>query len=185
MRAFCRAVLAVTTLAFLSCQPVLNSTKDNMEKIKKKSPLSRSIDSSYYKDLTLTETDATTLKKPDVLYHSFGTYYQGESSITIDQATGSITLSGVNVALPGKQGTHSFKTKYVFDVYAASKHCLYIRQSNRADLIAYIDMDELQGNHVPDLLTCVPLYGYGASRIEVSPIMDGFIAMPSGTYWKK
>jgi len=30
---------------------------------------------------------------------------------------------------------------------------------------------------------CVPLYGFSRNRIEVSPIMSGYAAMPSGTYW--
>jgi hypothetical protein len=38
---------------------------------------------------------------------------------------------------------------------------------------------------MPDLAVCLPLYGYSRNRIEVSSVMDGYIVMPSGTYWKQ
>jgi hypothetical protein len=51
----------------------------------------------------------------------------------------------------------------------------------KAQLI--IDHEVMVNHAVPDLLVCVPLYGFSRNRIEVSPVMDGYIAMPSGTYW--
>jgi hypothetical protein len=46
-----------------------------------------------------------------------------------------------------------------------------------------MDYKTMINQAVPDLAVCLPLYGYSRNRIEVSPVMNGFIAMPSGTYW--
>lgn len=147
--------------------------------------LSRSIDSAKYIDLTMPSADANTISKEDLLYVSAGTYRLGEAYIAINANKGTVALFNPSATIPGRAGTVRFEAEFPFSVFPANKHCLYLRQANRNELVVKLDGIEYKGNDVPDLICCVPFYGYGGSRLEVSPIMNGNIAMPSGTYWDK
>jgi hypothetical protein len=141
------------------------------------------IDASKYVDFTINENNASMFKKDDLLYTSFGTFRNGTSYIKIDRKEGTIELSSDDAFYDGKEG-HQFFAKYQFDVSAANNDCLYIKEPGKKNGTAIINDYSFTGAAIPDLLVCIPLYGFGTSRIEVSSIMDGYIAMPSGTYWK-
>jgi hypothetical protein len=68
---------------------------------------------------------------------------------------------------------------------AASTDCLYLRKNPHTEGLVMIDGAMLRNDAIPDLAVCLPLYGYSRNRIEVSPVMDGYIVMPSGTYWRQ
>jgi hypothetical protein len=68
---------------------------------------------------------------------------------------------------------------------AASTDCLYIRHNKSLAGTLLIDGEEYRNEQIPDLSVCLPLYGFSKNRIEISPVMNGYIVMPSGTYWNQ
>jgi hypothetical protein len=142
------------------------------------------IDGAKYVDFTVKEHNAALYKKENVLYELNGTYRiaGGNSYITVDRIDGTVTLSSDDAWYEGKSGCNMY-ARFAFDVQAAGSDCLYIKMDakKRGNLI--IDAKSFTGKEIPDLLVCVPLYGFSRNRIEVSPIMNGYSAMPSGTYW--
>jgi len=142
------------------------------------------IDASKYIDFTAKNVYASKFTKQDVLYEINGTYKiaGGNSYITIDRREGTITLSSDD-AWKDDTGGHNMYAKYKFDVQAASEDCLYIKMNGKREAKLIMDYETFVNHEVPDLAVCLPLYGYSRNRIEVSPVMDGYIAMPSGTYW--
>ena len=143
-----------------------------------------SIDASKYTDFTAKNVYASKFTKQDVLYELNGTFKiaGGNSYITIDRREGTVTLSSDD-AWKDETGGHNMYAKYNFDVQAASEDCLYIKMSGKQEAQLIMDYETFVNQEVPGLAVCLPLYGYSRNRIEVSPIMDGYIAMPSGTYW--
>jgi len=144
------------------------------------------IDSAKYTDFTASENNAAKFTKQDVMYALNDTYSLrgGNSYITIDRKDGTITLSSDDAWYNG-EGGHNMYAKFTFDAQAANENCLYLRKDGRQGAQLIVDSDSFVNNAVPDLLVCLPLYGYSRNRIEVSPVMDGFILMPSGTYWAR
>jgi len=142
------------------------------------------IDAAKYVDFTVKENNASDFTKQDVMSELGGTYKiaGGNSFITIDRIDGTVTLSSDD-AWYKDAGSHNMYAKYVFDVQAANGDCLYIKMDKKKQAQFLIDSESMANQAVPDVAVCVPLYGYSRNRIEVSPVMNGFIAMPSGTYW--
>jgi len=142
------------------------------------------IDSSNYIDFTSKTVNAATFTKQDILYELNGTFRiaGGNSYITIDRSDGTATISSDEAWFNGSGG-HNMYAKYSFEVQAANEDCLYIKMGNKRQSQLIIDYDSMVNQEVPDLIVCIPLYGYSRNRIEVSPVMEGYIAMPSGTYW--
>jgi len=142
------------------------------------------IDGARYTDFTVRENNAVKFTKQDIMYDLNGTYRLkgGNSYITIDRKDGMVTLSSDD-AWYKDSGGHNMYAKYAFDVQAANSDCLYLKMDSKKKAQLIIDSETMVNQAVPDILVCVPLYGYSRNRIEVSPIMDGYIAMPSGTYW--
>jgi len=142
------------------------------------------IDASKYTDFTMHDTNASDFTKQDILYALNETYSikGGNSYITIDRKEGAITMSSDDAWYNG-EGGHNMYAKYAFDVKAANENCLYIKPDGNKNAQLIIDNESFINHAVSDLLVCLPLYGYSRNRIEVSPIMDGYILMPSGTYW--
>jgi hypothetical protein len=142
------------------------------------------IDAAQYVDFTAKTTNAAKFTKPDVLSAISGTYRiaGGNSFITIDRQEGTVTLSSDDAWYNGSAG-HNMYAKYVFDVQAANEDCLYLKLGTKRRAQFIMDYAAADSQAVPDLAVCLPLYGFSRNRIEVSPIMDGYIAMPSGTYW--
>jgi hypothetical protein len=141
------------------------------------------IDASKYVDFTVMENNAAMFKKDDLIYTSFGTFRNGNSYIKIDRKEGTVELSSDNAYYEEKEGQQFF-AKFQFGVQAANNDCLYIKQPGKKNGTAIVNDYAFNDAAIPDLLVCISLYGFGKNRIEVSSIMDGYIAMPSGTYWK-
>jgi len=176
------AVIAVT----VSCNNGLGSAGGMSSKSGEQHDRSQrtSIDASKYTDFTAKNVYASKFTKQDVLYELNGTFKiaGGNSYIAIDRREGTITLSSDDAWKDGAGG-HNMYAKYNFDVQAASEDCLYIKMNGKREAQLIMDFETFVNQEVPGLAVCLPLYGYSKNRIEVSPIMDGYIAMPSGTYW--
>jgi len=142
------------------------------------------LDAAKYVDFTVRENNAAQFTKLDVMNELNGTYKiaGGNSYITIDRMDGTVTLSSDDAWHNGTGG-HNMYARYVFDVQAANGDCLYIKMDKGKKAQFLLDGESMANQAVPDVAVCVPLYGYSRNRIEVSPVMNGFIAMPSGTYW--
>jgi len=144
------------------------------------------IDAGDYVDLTLEKNNARTISKADVLYKTFGTFKieGGNSVITVNRNEGTITMSSDDAFYDGRE-KRQFYAKFSFEVAAASADCLYMRIGKKDKATMIVDNLAFENQSVPDIAVCLPLYGFGSNRIEVSSVMNGFIAMPSGTYWKQ
>ena len=143
------------------------------------------IDASEYTDFTVAKNDAGKVKKEDLLYAlNNGTFKNGNSIIKIKSKEGAVEISSDSGRYNGKENCQVYGS-FSFDVMAASEDCLYLRKNPRVEGFVMIDGVMLRNDAMPDLAVCLPLYGYSRNRIEVSPVMDGYIVMPSGTYWKQ
>jgi hypothetical protein len=142
------------------------------------------MDAAKYVDFTARTINAAKYTKQDFLFEVSGTYRLagGNSFITVDRTEGIITLSSDDAWYNDSAG-HNMYARYIFDVQAANEDCLYVKISNKRRAYFIIDSTAADNQAIPDLAVCLPLYGFSRNRIEVSPIMDGYIAMPSGTYW--
>jgi len=142
------------------------------------------IDAAKYVDFTVRGNNAAQFTKQDLMSELGGAYKiaGGNSFITIDRMDGTVTLSSDDAWYKGAGG-HNMYAKYVFDVQAANGDCLYIKMDKKKKAQFIMDRESMTNQAVPDVVVCVPLYGYSRNRIEVSSVMNGFIAMPSGTYW--
>jgi hypothetical protein len=186
MKKLMMVVMAV--VAVMACNNGMNNSARGMSEKGENSRVDRSrrtvMDAAKYVDFTVAKNNAAKFTKQDLMFDLNGTYRiaGGNSYITIDRAEGTLKLSSDD-AWYRDSGGHNMYAKFSFDVAAANENCLYLRigSKNRAQLV--MDRETMANQAVPDLLMCVPLYGYSRSRIEVSPVMDGYIAMPSGTYW--
>ena len=180
-------VLVIMACWMASCNNGLSSSGESGER--KKSKVDRSqrtvIDNAEYVDFTVEKHNAKNVKREDVLYALNGIQYKNEnSSIRIKMHEGVIEISSDSGYFNGKQNCQVYGV-FAFDIQAASEDCLYLRKDQRKPGYLLIDGVIYRDDAVPDLAACLPLYGYSRNRIEVSPIMDGYIAMPSGTYWKQ
>jgi len=184
------AVLGILVIAgFLSCNDGMSSVRNNDGGGNKKGGLDRRektvIDAAEYIDFTVAKNDASRVKKEDVLFTlNNGTFKNGNSVIKIKPQEGTIEISSDSGRYNGKDNCQVYGS-FAFDVKAASGDCLYLRKDPRKDGFLMIDGVMLRNDAIPDLAVCLPLYGYSRNRIEVSSIMDGYIVMPSGTYWKQ
>jgi len=142
------------------------------------------LDGAKYVDFTAKGVNAAMVTKQDILFELNGTFRLagGNSTITIDRKDGTVTLSSDDAFFDGRSG-RNFYAHFKFDVRAADQNCLYLKmeQQKRGNLL--VDEQAYKGPAIPDLSVCLPLYGYSRNRIEVSPVMQGYAAMPAGTYW--
>ena len=180
-------VVAVMTVVFSACNSGMgeNGRTPSSGKTDKVDRSQRTvIDAMKYTDFTMNSVDAKNFTKQDVMYTLDETYTLkgGNSYITIDRKDGTITLSSDD-AWYNDKGGHNMYARYAFDVQAANGNCLYIKMDNKKGAQLIIDDESFSDHAVPDLSVCLPLYGFSRNRIEVSPVMDGYILMPSGTYW--
>jgi len=175
-------ILVVTVI---SCNDGVMGNNEVSGKRKEDRSLRTMIDSNVYVDFTIKEYNAMTWKREKVLDDIGGKMYKNRNSyIKINKLEGTIEISTDSGYFNNKEKCQIYG-KFGFDVVGASTDCLYIRRKQDVGGIIMIDSITYKDNEIPDLVTCIPLYGYSSKRIEVSPIMNGFIAMPSGTYWNK
>jgi hypothetical protein len=143
------------------------------------------IDAAEYIDFTTVKYNAMTWKREAVLDTLGGrTYRNGNSYIKINAFEGTIELSSDKAFFDNRTNCQ-FYAKFSLDVLGASTDCLYIRRNIKEGGTIIINNETYKNEQIPDLTVCIPLYGYSGNRIEVSPVMNGFIAMPSGTYWNR
>jgi len=185
------AVLTIVLLSvsWIACNNGLSDSR-RMSEQGKNNRLDRSqrtvLDAARYIDFTVKENNAARYTREDIMFELNNTYVLkgGNSFITVDRIDGTVTLSSDDAWYNGTGG-HNMYAKYAFDVQAANADCLYIKMDSRKKAQLIIDNEAMANKAVPDLPVCLPLYGYSRNRIEVSPVMDGFILMPSGTYWAR
>jgi len=143
------------------------------------------IDNTGYVDFSTPQYDAGKVKKEDVINFLGGyTFKNGNSLIKIKAMECTIELASDCGRYNGKDNCQVYGV-FAFDVKAASGDCLYLRRDASKEGFVMIDGIMFRNDAIPDLSACLPLYGYSRNRIEVSSIMDGYIVMPSGTYWKQ
>jgi len=142
------------------------------------------IDSAQYVDFTIPENNAKTVRNEDIIHALNNTIYKNENStITIKAKERTIEITSDSGFYNDKNNCQIYGV-FSFDIQAASEDCLYIRRDQNKTGFLIIDDSIFRDEAIPDLAACLPLYGYSRNRIEVSSIMDGYIVMPSGTYWK-
>jgi hypothetical protein len=180
-------IILVIAIFAVSCNDGLSSS-GGMNSSGSNNRIDRSrkggIDSSKYTDLTVQENNAAKFSKFDILANLNGKYLQegGNGYISFDRQEGTVTISSDNANFNGQNGMNMY-ARYVFDVDAANDNCLYIRPDKNKKGQLIIGNEAFADQALPDLALCLPLYGFSRNRIEVSPVMNGYIAMPSGTYW--
>jgi len=179
----CAVIMAA---AVISCNDGFSSTASGGGEKKKKDRSQRtSIDSSEYVDFTTTKYNALTYKKEDMLFALGGkTFKNGNSSIQFNRTDGTVEINSDRGFYNGRENCQIYG-KFGFEIMAASSDCLYIRRNQKTGGILLIDNTTFKNDQIPDLAVCLPLYGFSQNRIEVSSVMNGFIVMPSGTYWNK
>jgi hypothetical protein len=178
------AVIIVITV--ISCNNGLTGEYEKSGPAKKHDRSQRTtIDASEYFDFTVPKYNALMFRKEDVLF-TLGekTYRNGNSYIKINRSEGTIEINSDSGDYKGKKNCQIFG-KYGFEIMAASSDCLYIRHNKSLNGTLLIDGEEFRNEQIPDLSVCLPLYGFSKNRIEVSSVMNGYIVMPSGTYWNQ
>jgi hypothetical protein len=170
----------------MSCNDGMSSARSRESNTAKKDRSQRmAIDNQEYFDFTIEKYNARTVKVEDVLFVlNNGTFKNGNSVIKIKTQEGTVEITSDSGRYNGNDNCQVYG-KFAIDVRAANSDCLYLRKDPRKEGFVMIDGNMFRNEAVPDLAVCLPLYGYSRNRIEVSPVMDGFIAMPSGTYWKQ
>jgi uncharacterized protein YdeI (BOF family) len=183
-----RNLIVIAMVIFLiSCNDGLSSS-GGMSSSGSNNRIDRSkrggIDGAKYTDLTVQENNAAKFTKLDILADLNGKYLQenGNGFVIFDRQEGTVTISSDNAFFNGQKGLNMY-ARYVFGVDAASDNCLYIRPDKNKKGQLIVGNEAYADHSLPDLPLCLPLYGFSRNRIEVSPIMNGYIAMPSGTYW--
>jgi hypothetical protein len=180
-------VLTVIVLFAVSCNDGISGSEGmNSSGVNSRIDRSKrgSIDASKYVDMTAMGNNAAKYTKFDILAELNGKYVQenGNGYIIINRQDGTVTISSDNAFYNGQKGLNMY-ARYVFDVDAANNNCLYIRPDKNKKGQMVIGSLSFSDHELPDLAVCLPLYGFSRNRIEVSPVMNGYIAMPSGTYW--
>jgi hypothetical protein len=179
-------VVAVVMALTMSCNNSLLSNSDSRDgKARRDKSKKTVIDPSTYVDFTVKKNDARNMRREDLMYMLNGAEYKnGNSSIKINAKEGTVELQSDSGVYKGKKNCQVYGV-FSFDIQAASEDCLYIRKNQKKSGFLLIDSMMYRDDAVPDLAVCLPLYGYSKNRIEISSVMDGYIVMPSGTYWKK
>jgi len=143
------------------------------------------IDDQEYIDFTIDKYNAKDHTQEQLAAMLGGRMYRnGNSYLKINALEGTIEISTDRGFFNGKEQCQIY-AQYAFEVMAASKDSVYLRRNARKEGLLMVDANVFRNDQIPDLAVCIPLYGYSRNRVEVSSVMNGFIAMPSGTYWHK
>lgn len=144
----------------------------------------KAMDEKPYIDLSAEPNNANTIDKVLFMENVEGVYRQGEAFIKFNRLRGTVEMFNPQATIP-TMGVKEFRAIFSYSVFPASKNILYIKPANTGSLMVRLNNVEYKAHEIPDLITCVPFYGFGGGRLEVTPDMNGYIAMPSGTYWNK
>jgi len=180
-------VAVITVLTVITCNNGFSAggTRSSGERVKIDKSKRTAIDPGEYVDFTMQKNNAMTFKKEDFLYTLGGnTYRNGNSYIKINSSEGTIEINSDCGIFDGKKDCQIYG-KYGFEITAASSDCLYLRHNKSTGGTLLVDGISFNNEQIPDLAVCLPLYGFSRNRIEISNIMDGYILMPSGTYWNR
>jgi len=180
-------VIGLLAVCLLSCNHGISPAGENNEKKQAKRDRSKqsAVDSAEYIDFTVKKNNAHAIRKEDMLNLLNGiTYKNVNSSIRIKALEGTVEITSDSGQFNGKNNCQVYGV-FAIDIKAASDDCLYIRKDPQKEGFVLIDGNIFRNDAIPDLAVCIPLYGYSGNRIEVSPVMNGYIVMPSGTYWKQ
>jgi hypothetical protein len=181
------ASAAIITCMVIACNNGMNATgtRGGGERVKIDRSRRMAIDANEYVDFTAPRHNALIFQKEDLL-HTLGdnTYKNGNSYIKINRSEGTIEINSDCGAYDGRMNCQIYG-KYGFEIKAASSDCLYLRRNPGVSGTLLIDGEAFTDGQIPDLAVCLPLYGFSRNRIEISPIMNGYIVMPSGTYWNR
>jgi len=178
---------AIITCTVIACNNGMSATgtRSSGERVKIDRSRRTAIDADEYVDFTVSLHNALTFQKEDLLYTlGDNTYRNGNSYIKINRSEGTIEISSDSGVYDGKMNCQIYG-KYGFEIKAASSDCLYLRRNPGVSGALLIDGEAFIDGQIPDLALCLPLYGFSRNRIEISPIMNGYIVMPSGTYWNR
>ena len=182
------AVIAVIVacLFWWSCNDGMSSARNrDGDTVKKDRSKRTSVDSAAYTDFTIEKNNANAVKLEDAMFAlNNGTFKNGNSVIKVKSHEQTVEISSDSGTFNDKENCQIYG-KFAVEVKAASSDCLYMRKDPRREGFLMVDGVMFRDGAVPELAVCLPLYGYSRNRIEVSPVMDGFIVMPSGTYWKQ
>jgi hypothetical protein len=176
----------ITVITVISCNNGLTGEYGKSGASKKPDRSQRTtIDASEYVDFTIPKYNALMFRKEDILF-TLGekNFRNGNSYIKINRTEGTIEINSDSGEYKGKKNCQIYG-KYGFEIMAASPDCLYIRHNKSLKGTLLIDGEEYRNEQIPDLPVCLPLYGFSKNRIEISPVMNGYIVMPSGTYWNR
>jgi len=175
-------ILSVLLLT-VSCNNGLTGNNENPSKRRVDRSSRGVIDSSKYLDFTVVENNANNVTREDLLM-ALGDrkYINGGSWFKINRNEGTIEFNSSEAYFDGKENLQLY-AKFSIDVQAASSDCLYLKRNVKLPGVLMIGMEQFNNDSIPDLAVCLPLYGYSSNRVSVSPVMNGFITMPSGTYW--
>ena len=171
----------------IACNNGMNAagTRGGGERVKIDRSRRTAIDANEYVDFTVPQHNALTFQKENLL-HTLGdiTYRNENSYIKINRSEGTIEINSDRGVYDGKENCQIYG-KYGFEIKAASSDCLYLRRNHGVSGTLLIDGEAFTNEQIPDLAVCLPLYGFSRGRIEISPVMNGYIVMPSGTYWNR
>jgi len=178
---------AIITCTVIACNNGMSAagTRSSGERVKIDRSRRTAIDENEYVDFTIPRHNALTFQKEDLL-HTLGdkTYRNGNSYIKINSSEGTVEINSDCGLYDGRENCQIYG-KYGFEIKAASSDCLYVRRNPGVSGTLLIDGEAFTDEEIPDLALCLPLYGFSRNRIEISPIMNGYIVMPSGTYWNR
>ena len=173
--------LVFFAFVFMGCQPVYNCSK--ISKTTNIKTSSGAVDSSRYIEVSGGNINTELVTVDSFLNLSSGMFVQDNSFIILNTTTKEITLSTNNIQ-SGEYKNKKLEVTFPFIVKSASTNCIYLEPTNIKNIIATIDGKKICDLDTEQFLFHIPLYGFGVQRIEISSILNNFIAMPSGSYWK-
>ena len=171
-------VLASCRMELDPLPSVKGGSKKKTEKVREENK--NCVDPGYFFDVTLKQNSAYAVSSEKISEVCEGRYVKGDSSITV---SGDRVLLICESIESGKYKGCSFVCDYEYTLKAAGRHVMYLCPKRIKQIM--INDTEVSKGLYSDFYTYIPLYGFGENRIEVSSVMDGVIALPSGTYWAR
>lgn len=171
MKQFFIAFLGLSLLA--SCSQGIQLTSYNAPK-------------KEFVDVTMGEVNSFAIGVEEFSNVTIGRYeHEGTDSYIEIMKNGTCQIFTSAIMAEGDYHNQKFETSFNLSVDSASKNILYIRPATLHDLEYKIGEEYVSAIEDGGFLPFLPFYGFGGGRLEISPIMNGFIALPSGTYWLK
>ena len=175
--------LVAALCCFVSCD---NKSYSTGAMGKQKISRSVQLDDGEYVDVTLKDINASIITNSDFNLLCRGTFYHEDGSfIMIDSSSEMCFIHSEKCNTNDENKGKAFDSSFVYKICSASPNVLYLCPLTKSGVMVNINGRPVNSFDIPSFSTYIPLYGFGQNRIEVNPILDGDIALPSGTYWKK